>query len=94
MEILAVLLAFSMMGNFASMYLFYRMAIKSPVNLLQKRRDEIAPFVSSATIRPADAVELNEVDEELVKASIKKTLSEGLNEPKDDEVPSFYDLDN
>lgn len=97
MEILAILLVVSILGNIFCTFLFYRMAIRKPLDpdsLFKKRRDDIAPFVSQATIKPADALELSEVDEELIKKSIKKTLSEGVREPKDDETPDLYSSAN
>lgn len=87
-------MAVSICGNIFFGYLFFRLffQLSHPKDEYQIRKGEIAPFLRpSSTIKPADAVELNEVDDELIKKSIKDRLSKGVSEPADTEEPDLLE---
>lgn len=85
-----IILAISLVGNFISWYLLFRLFSKTldtPEKRLAEQRMVMEKMTSPSTIMPQDSVDLSEVPEDEFKEAIKKHIT---TEPKDDEAPDIY----
>lgn len=93
MELLLIAVIFAVnIPNYIAWFLLYRLFkdnLQTPEKVIAKRRMEVAPFVTP--MKDEDHIELSEVDEELIKESVKSRIENGVPpEPKDEEEPSLY----
>ena len=77
----------SVAGNILSTYILYDLLKKNvsgPKQLYNERKDGLLPFVTP--MKEADQVDLSEIDDEVLKESIKKTITNNEVQVDDEEV--------
>ena len=81
-----IVLLVSVIGNIFSLYLLSKQLtpkVSSPKQLYEERKKGLVPFVTP--MKDSDQRDLSEIDDEVLKESIKKTINE---------VPEMVDSDD
>lgn len=79
-------LLLSVAGNILSIFVLYdllRKNVLGPKQLYNKMKDGLAPFVEP--MKGADQYDLSEVDDEVLKKAVKKSINKIPEPPPDDE---------
>jgi hypothetical protein len=85
-----IILAISIVGNFISWLILFRLFSKvldTPEKKAERQRLVMEKMTSPSTIMPQDSVDLSEIPEDEFKEAIKKHIT---TESKDDETPDIY----
>jgi len=82
-----IILLVSILGNLYSVYVMSNLLNKNvsvEKQLYSKNKEDLVPFISP--MKDADQFDLSEVDDEVLKKSVKETITRLDNSVKDDEA--------